>query len=307
MITYYKTSGSLLTEINAPQNGSWISVVEPTEEETEMLINRFGLDSGFVKSSLDEEESSRVEIEDNQTLLIVDTPYAETQTENTILYYTLPIGIIITENYVFTISLKENPVITDLASGVVKNLQTNLKTRFVLQLLLRITARFLQYLKQIDKISNAIEQQLHGSMQNRELIQLLGLEKSLVYFSTSLKSDDVTLEKILRGRVIKLYEEDQDLLEDVIIEVKQATEMADIYSRILSGMVDAFASVTSNNLNMVMWKLTNITIIMAIPTMIYSFYGMNTKGLPLPFTWFPTLISVLITGVVAFFLLKKKK
>ncbi len=308
MITYYKTSANgSLTVTDEPQTGSWISVVEPTEEETAMLINKFGLDSGFVKSSLDEEESSRVEIEDDQTLVIVDTPYAETQTENTILYYTLPIGIIITEEYVFTISLKENPVITDLESGVVKNLQTNLKTRFVLRLLLRITARFLQYLKQIDKISNAIEQQLHGSMQNRELIQLLGLEKSLVYFSTSLKSDDVTLEKILRGRVIKLYEEDQDLLEDVIIEVKQATEMADIYSRILSGMVDAFASVTSNNLNMVMWKLTIITILMAIPTIIYSFYGMNTTGLPLAHTWFPTVLSVVVTGVVAFILLKKKK
>lgn len=307
MITYYKTSGNSLAVIDAPQPGSWISVVEPTPEETEKLINEFGLDSGFVKSSMDEEESSRVEIEDDQTLIIVDTPYAETQAENTILYYTMPIGIVITESYVFTISLKENPVLTDLSSGMVKNLQTNLKTRFVLQLLLRITARFLQCLKQIDKISNALEKQLHGSMQNRELIQLLGLEKSLVYFSTSLKADDVTLEKILRGRVIKLYEEDQDLLEDVLIEVKQAIEMANIYSGILSGMMDAFASVTSNNLNMVMWRLTTITIIMAIPTMIYSFYGMNTTGLPVAQTWFPTVISLIITGVVAFFLLKKKK
>ena len=307
MITYYKTSGTVLTELESPQPGSWISVVEPTPEETQLLIEQFGLDSGFVKSSLDEEESSRVEIEDDQTLIIVDTPYAETQAENTILYYTMPVGIIITDDYVFTISLKENPVLADLSSGMVKNLQTNLKTRFVLLLLLRITARFLQCLKQIDKISNAIEKQIQGSMQNRELIQLLGLEKSLVYFSTSLKADDVTLEKILRGRVIKLYEEDQDLLEDVLIEVKQAIEMANIYSGILSGMVQAFASVTSNNLNMVMWRLTIITILMAIPNMIYSFYGMNTKGLPLPFTWFPTLVSVIATGVVAFFLLKKKK
>ncbi|MBE6836655.1 MAG: magnesium transporter CorA family protein [Ruminococcus sp.] len=307
MITYYKTCTNALTVTEEPQIGSWISVVEPTQAEIEKLIAEFGLDTGFVKSSLDEEESSRVEIEDDQTLIIVDTPYAETQAENTILYYTLPIGIVITDKYVFTISSKENPVLTDLASGVVKGLQTNLKTRFVLQLLLRITARFLQCLKQIDKISNALEQQLHGSMQNRELIQLLGLEKSLVYFTTSLKADDVTLEKILRGRVIKLYEEDQDLLEDVLIEVKQAIEMANIYSGILSGMMDAFASVTSNNLNMVMWRLTTITIIMAIPTMIYSFYGMNTTGLPVAHTWFPTMISIIITGVVAFFLLKKKK
>lgn len=306
-VTYYKTCSNVVTTVDEPQIGSWISVVEPTPDEIEMLIDKFGLDTGFVKSSLDEEESSRVETEDNQTLIIVDTPYVETQAENTITYYTLPIGIIITESYVFTISLKDNPVLTDLSSGVVKGLQTNLKTRFVLQLLLRITARFLMCLKQIDKISNALEQQLHGSMQNRELIQLLGLEKSLVYFTTSLKADDVTLEKILRGRVIKLYEEDQDLLEDVLIEVKQAIEMANIYSRILSGMMDAFASVTSNNLNLVMWRLTTITIIMAIPTMIYSFYGMNTTGLPVAHTWFPTTVSLVVTGIVAFFLLKKKK
>ncbi|NLZ45785.1 MAG: magnesium transporter CorA family protein [Clostridiales bacterium] len=308
MIDYFKTSddNSLIT-IEKAQAGCWISVVEPTEEEIHMLINDFGLDKGFVKSSLDDEENSRVEIEDDQTLIIVDTPFAETQSENTILYYTMPMGIVITESYVFTISVKENSIITDLASGVVRNLKTQQKTRFVLLLLLRITARFLQSLKQIDKISFAMEQQLHGSMKNKELIQLLGLEKSLVYFSTSLKSNDITLEKILRGRVIKLYEEDQDLLEDVIIELKQAIEMANIYSGILSGMMDAFASVISNNLNIVMWRLTIITIIMAIPTMVFSFYGMNTSGLPVAATWFPTLISVAATGAVAFFLLKKKK
>lgn len=307
MITYFKTLDNALITLDEPMAGCWISVVEPTQDEIKMLINDFGLDSGFVKSSLDEEESSRVEIEDDQTLIIVDTPFAETQTENTILYYTMPIGIVITEKYVFTISLKDSSIITDLASGVVRNLQTSLKTRFVLQLLLRITTRFLQCLKQIDKISYAMEQQLHGSMRNRELIQLLGLEKSLVYFSTSLKANDITLEKILRGRVIKLYEEDQDLLEDVIIEVKQAIEMANIYSGILSGMMDAFASVISNNLNIVMWRLTIVTIIMAIPTMIFSFYGMNTSGLPVPATWFPTVLSLVATGAVAFILLKKKK
>ena len=307
MITYFKTLDNALITLDEPMAGCWISVVEPTQDEIKMLINDFGLDSGFVKSSLDEEESSRVEIEDDQTLIIVDTPFAETQTENTILYYTMPIGIVITEKYVFTISLKDSSIITDLASGVVRNLQTSLKTRFVLQLLLRITTRFLQCLKQIDKISYAMEQQLHGSMRNRELIQLLGLEKSLVYFSTSLKANDITLEKILRGRVIKLYEEDQDLLEDVIIEVKQAIEMANIYSGILSGMMDAFASVISNNLNIVMWRLTIVTIIMAIPTMIFSFYGMNTSGLPVPATWFPTVLSLGATGAVAFILLKKKK
>ncbi len=306
MITFYKTAGNTLKKLEQPESGCWISVVEPTEEEISSLITDYKLDSGFVRSSLDEEESSRVELEDDQTLIIVDTPVAETQSENTLVYYTMPVGIIITEEYVFTVSLKQNAILSEIAGGAIKNLQTNLKTRFVLQMLLRITARFLQYLKQIDKISYLMEQQLHGSMKNKELIQLLGLEKSLVYFSTSLKANDVTLERIHRGRVIKLYEEDQDLLDDLLIEIKQAIEMASIYSGILSGMMDAFASVISHNLNTVMWRLTVITIIMAIPTMVFSFYGMNTD-LPFPYTWVPVAIAVVLTTVVSIILLKSKK
>ncbi|MFT3952159.1 MAG: magnesium transporter CorA family protein [Oscillospiraceae bacterium] len=306
MIMFYKTIGNALVALDAPAPGCWISVTEPTEAEIRSLIEEYGLDSGFVRSSLDEEESSRVEIEDDQTLIIVDTAVAETQSENTVVYYTMPVGIITTEHYVFTVSLRQNSVLSEIAGGAVRNLQTHLKTRFVLQCLLRITARFLQYLKQIDKISYQMEQQLHGSMKNKELIQLLGLEKSLVYFSTSLKANDVTLERILRGRVIKLYEEDQDLLEDVLIEVKQAIEMANIYSGILSGMMDAFASVISHNLNTVMWRLTVITIIMAIPTMVFSFFGMNTK-LPISNTWMAMGIAVVLTGVISMILLKSKK
>jgi len=272
-----------------------------------MLIEDYGLDSGFVKSALDEEESSRIEREDDQTLIIVDTPVSSVDDEETLLFYTLPIGIIITENYVFTISLKSTRIVSEAVNGSIRNLRTNLKTRFVLQLLLRIITLFLIYLKQIDKISSSAEQELHDAMKNKLIMQLLELEKSLVYFSTSLKANEATIEKIYRGRVIKLYDEDQDLLEDVLIEIKQAIEMSNIYSRILSSMMDAFASVISNNLNIVMWRLTVITIIMAIPTMVYSFYGMNTKDLPLPYTWFPMLVSLIMTTIVGGFLLKYKK
>ena len=223
------------------------------------------------------------------------------------LFYTIPIGIIITENYVFTISVKESRIIDEATGGVIKNLSTNLRTRFVLQLLLRIITLFLIYLKQIDKISSRAEQELHDAMKNKLIMQLLELEKSLVYFSTSLKANEVTIEKIYRGRVIKLYDDDQDLLEDVLIEIKQAIDMSNIYSSILSTMMEAFSSVISNNLNFVMWRLTVITVIMAIPTMVYSFYGMNTSGLPMPVTWFPTLLSVVLTLIVAFLLLKMKK
>ena len=306
MITFYKTFDMILTKLEHAEPGCWISVVEPTPAEIQLLIEEYGLDRDFLRSSLDEEESSRVEREENQTLIIVDTAVSEKKND-TFLFYTVPLGIIITEQYVFTISLKPNTVLDGIASGTIRNLQTMHKTRFVLHLLMRITACFVQYLKQIDKISYHIESQLSGAMKNQELVQILGLEKSLVYFSTSLKANNITLEKILRGRVLKMYEEDQDLLEDVLIEVKQATEMTKIYTGILSVMVDAFASVIANNQNSVMWRLTVITIIMAIPTMIFSFYGMNTSDLPFPTTLFATLVSVLATLAAAAALLFKKK
>lgn len=308
MITYFTSEGGSLRETPELSQGCWISVVDPNPQEIKRLIEEFGLDSGFIKSSLDEEESSRIEREDDQTLIIVDTPVSQVNEENTSLFYTLPIGIIITGSYVFTISSKPTRIIDEAEKGGIRSLIPSFRTRFVLQILLRIAAHFLFYLKQIDKMSSAAEQQLHDAMKNELLIQLLALEKSLVYFSTSLKANEATIEKIFRGRVLKLYDDDQDLLEDVLIEMKQAIEMASIYSGILSSMMDGFSSVISNNLNMVMWRLTTITIIMAIPTMVYSFYGMNTGGLPYAeTTWFPFLLSLILTLVVAFLLFRGKR
>ncbi|MDE6003843.1 MAG: magnesium transporter CorA family protein [Oscillospiraceae bacterium] len=307
MIHFYQTQDNSIKELEEPVNGCWICVIDPTAQEVQRLIDGFGLDSGFVKSSLDEEESSRIEREDDQTLIIVDTAMSEIQTEETILFFTVPLGIIITKNYLFTISLKDNQVLRDMMDGTVKSVYTHMKTRFVMQLLLRITAIYLQDLKQIDKTSYVMEQKLSSAMKNKELIQMLELEKSLVYFSTSLKANEVTIEKLLRGRTIKLYDEDQELLEDVLIEVRQAIEMSHIYSGIISSMVEAFGSVISNNLNIVMWRLTVVTIIMSIPTMIFSFYGMNTANLPVPDTWFPTVISIVITIITAYIMLKQKK
>ncbi|MBQ8515255.1 MAG: magnesium transporter CorA family protein [Ruminococcus sp.] len=305
MIEYYKTVDGRLRPIEGMQPGCWVSVVDPTAKEMKMLIEDYGLDSGFLKSSLDEEESSRVEREENQTLIIVDTAVSEIEKNETLKFYTMPLGIIITEQQVYTISLKDSKVVDDVISGRVRNVQTHFRTQFVLRLMMYITSTYLVYLKQIDKASDALERQLHKAVKNQQLIQMMELEKSLVYFSTSLKSNDVTVNKILRGRVIKLYEEDQELLEDVLTELKQAQEMATIYSGILAGMVDACGSVISNNLNFVMWRLTTVTIILAIPTMVYSFYGMNTADLPFSdYTLFPMILSVVATAFAAIFLFK---
>lgn len=307
MVTFHKTINNRIGKIDNLQNGCWVNIINPSEEELTDIINTLNLDPGFIKAALDEEETSHIDTEDGQTLIIIDVPSAQKEENSTVIYSTIPLGIILTENNIITVSLRETSVIRDFSEGIVKNVQTSLKTRFVFHILLRVASRYLQYLKQIDKLSNYIEKQLHVSMKNKELIQLLDLEKSLVYFSTSLKANEVTLEKILRGRIIKLYEEDQELLEDVLIEVKQAIEMSNIYASILTGTMDAFASVISNNLNIVMKIMTSITILMAIPNIIFSFYGMNIPNLPFAGNWLaPLIISVILVVIAAILLIKKK-
>ena len=311
MLEFYKTFGTETKKIDKPEPGSWISALAPTEEEKNYLIEEMGILPEFVKSSLDAEESSHIDYDEdyNQTLVIVDYPSAEEVEDgydkNMLQYTTLPLGIVIMKGYVVTISLYENLNIDDMAQGRIKGVNTDLKTRFLLLLLLRISQRYLIYLRQIDRISSRTEQRLHKSMQNKELIQMLGLEKSLVYFSTSLKTDEITLNKIMRGKAIKLYDEDQDLLDDVLIEIHQAIEMCNIYSNILSGTMDAFASVISNNLNIVMKVLTVITIVMAIPNIIFSFYGMNVAGLPFPQWWFPTGLAIVACIIATIIFIKK--
>ena len=197
-------------------------------------------------------------------------------------------------------------MVRDLQDGVVRDVRTEQRTRFILNILLLVAKRYLNYLKQIDKTYNHMERQLYKSQRNKELIQLLDLEKSLVYFNTSLKANEVTLEKILRGRIVTLYEEDHDLLEDVLIEVRQAIEMAQIYSDIISGMMDAFASVISNNLNVIMKLLASVTILMTVPNIVFSFYGMNVGRLPFAGSFWPPLLISAAIIVAAGIVLKKK-
>ena len=289
--------------------GCWVNVCAPDLEERKWLINSLNIPLEFLQAALDEEESSHIENEDEQTLIIIDVPYAE-RGDTGIEYYTMPVGIIVMPKNIVTVSIKDNSVIREFADGVIKNVNTSLRTRFVLQILLRMSTRFLQHLKQIDKNSTSLESLLRKSMKNKELVQLLDLQKSLVFFQTSLKSNEITIEKISKNRVINLYDEDKELLEDVMIEMKQAIEMADIYSSILSGTMDAFASVISNNLNIVMKVLTSLTVIMAIPTMVFSFYGMNigVGAEALPFAgnvWIPLAIAVVISAVSTILLSRK--
>ena len=311
MLKIYKTFDGVISEIDTVEKNSWISLIAPTKEEIDWVEETLGAQRDFLVAALDREEISRVELDDEtgQALITIDVPIADEDKQDEqrlLLYKTLPVGIIELRDHLITVCLRENTILDDLAAGKVKHVCTNLKSRFIFQFLYLVATRFLVYLRHINRMSNRIEKELHRSMKNKELIQLLDLEKSLVFFSTSLKANQLVLEKLQRGRVIELFEEDRDLLDDVLIEVEQAIEMAEIYSNILSGTMDAFASLISNNLNIVMKILTAITILMAIPTMISSFYGMNVAGLPFA-SFVPVMTLVLVlSGVVAFVLYKFK-
>ena len=306
MVNFYKTVNGRIEEIQEYEVGCWVNCVAPDDEEVQYMLNFFDIPPELLRSALDEEESSHIDNEDGTTLIIIDIPVVEKVSKN-ITYSTMPIGIMITENNVITVSLRENPILSELSEGVVRNVMTSYKTHFVLHIMLRMATKYLQYLKQIDKISNRIERELRKSAKNKELNQLLDIEKSLVYFSSSLKSNEITLEKIMRGRYIKLYEEDQDLLEDVLIEIKQAVDMAAIYLNILNGTLDVFASIISNNLNVVMKILASLTLIVSVPTVISGLYGMNIEGgLPFDnFWWFPIVLSAVLMFIM-YLILKKK-
>ena len=305
MISYYKTVNGRISGIEEYEEGYWINCIAPTDSEVNFLISEFNIEPELMMASLDEEESSHIDYEDRVTLIMIDSPVMEKSGTN-LTYYTMPLSIMITEKNVITISLRKNSIIEEFASGIIRNVRTHHKTHFVLYIMLRLASKYLQYLKQIDKITNQVEQELKKSMKNKELIQLLEVEKSLVYFSSSLKATKVTLEKILRGRFVKLYEEDQELLDDVLIEIKQAVEMSDIYLNILSGTMDAFASIISNNLNIVMKILASITLILSIPTIVSGVYGMNTPNFPLMDYWWAPIVISGIFMVISYIALHKK-
>lgn len=299
-----------LKVVDKLEKGCWISMVAPTQQEIKEICKKTKIEEEFIKDSLDFEEKARIdEEEDDGTILfIVDVPIIEKEKESQV-YTTMPLGmIVVRDEYFITISLKRNIVIDNFERKKVKNFSTYKKSRFLFQIMLLNASYYLTYLKKINKETEIAESILKGSMKNRELLKLLSLEKSLVYFTTSLKSNELVMEKTLRGKILKLYEEDEDILEDAIVENKQAIEMSKIYSDILNGTMDAYASIISNNLNGVMKFLTSITIILAIPTLISSLWGMNV---PVPLQDNPygfvilSAICILVT-IIAILMLKKR-
>ncbi|MBR5791222.1 MAG: magnesium transporter CorA family protein [Phascolarctobacterium sp.] len=299
-------------ELAGLEKGCWIDVVAPSEEELQEIAAATKIQMDFLTAPLDEEEKSRIEIEDDQILVLVDIPFLRSNKD----YDTLPLGIIITENFITTVCLEPNAVTAEFGAHNTKIFSTFKKTRFLFQILFKSATLYLKYIRIIIRRTDELEKHLRQSMQNSELFNLLDLQKSLTYFSTSLRSNYIVMEKLLRLRsatqsrhLIKLYEEDEDLLEDVIIEYKQAVEMVEMYSHILNSMMEVFASIISNNLNLVMKFLATMTIVLAIPTLVSSMWGMNV---PVPFADNPWGFAIVLTvalgvsGAAAYLLWKRR-
>ena len=309
MIRYYKTIDNKLEKLNSFENGCWINLVEPNSSEIKEIASLLDIDIDSIKSALDEEERSRIDVEDNHTLILIDIPVDESD-DNSTHYTTIPLGIILLNNAILTVCSAQTKIINDFIVGHIKDFYTYKKTRFILQILHKNASYYLLYLRRINRITTVIEREIYKSMKNKELLQLLELEKSLVYFSTSLKANELVLTKILRTPSIKRYEDDDDLLEDVIVENRQALEMATIYGDILSRIMDAFSAIISNNQNSVMQFLTSVTLIFSIPTLVSGFFGMNVGGIPYANDangfWIVMLITTLICLVITIFMSKNK-
>ena len=312
MVKMYNTDmiTNVTTEVNEYKRGNWIDMINPTESEIFEVCRNLNIEQEFIKYSLDYEEKARIDLEedDGTILFIIDVPIIEKENDVEI-YTTMPVGVIfVRDEYVITVSLKENDIIKKMERIVGKKVITYKKSQFLFQLFYENSSAFLNLLKEINKKKEHIERTLKKDLKNEDLLKMLNLEKALVYITTSLKSDEVVMEKTLRGKIIKLYEEDEDLLEDAIVENKQAIEMSKIYSDILNETMDMYASIISNNINDIMKFLTSITIILAIPTLVASLWGMNV---PVPFQnyqyGFPVLLAVSFVVTLTVMIWLKKR
>lgn len=311
MVNIYITnpvSGNL-DKISEPIKGCWINMVKPTEDEIKLVCNKVGVEEQLLRYPLDIAEKAHIDIEDDAVLIVVDSPFTEFKGEDKI-YTTLPIGMILVRDDIFiTISQEE----IDCIKGIINRdnaykIHTDKKSRFVFQVLYDIAQDYIRYLTYINKDLEVFESQMEKTMRNKELLKIMKFEKSMIYFNASVKGNQVVLEKLNRGKAIKLYDEDEDILEDTMIENRQAIEMIQTYSEILNGIVDMFGTIVSNNLNIVMKFLTSITILIALPTLVSGILGMNVD---FPFNtgvagfWGVIAVAILVT-LIATLLLKKK-
>ena len=306
MILFYKSNiHGRIQQIDEWEPGCWVRCMKPDKEEIERLEHDYHIEPEFISAAIDEEESSHIDTEDENTLIIVDIPTRVETEDDSLEFTTVPLSIILTNTCVITICMRESKVLHNFASGLVKNVYTNFRVQFLLKIMYSIATRYIHYLRLIDRYSNAVEKTLEKSPKNSELMKLLDIKKSLVYLSSSLKANERTIERIRLGRVLKLYEEDHELLEDLLIEIKQGIDMSSNSLNIIASTTESFSGIISNNLNNVMKILTSLTLVIAIPTLVSGIYGMNVDGLPVPHFWFTMAICVVLISAAIFILHKK--
>lgn len=311
MINIYKTDNGIISEIDTYESGSWVQLTTPTLEECDEISKRYNMDRDDVRAALDDEESSRISLEDDYTLILVDIPSAETR-NNRNSYTTIPLGILITEEVIITVCSEETAVLRTFVDNRVREFSTKKQMRFTYQILYNVCMVYQSLLRSIDRKRTAIEERINENTEDVDLIDLHELESNLVYFATSLRANGVVLDRLTRYGRLRQYSEDQELLEDVIIENKQAIEMTQIYRDIINGTRELMSTVINNRLNNVMKYLAAITIVMSIPTIISGLWGMNVSGKWMPFSTMPfgfeiiCVITVVICAVVMWVLHKRK-
>ncbi len=314
MVQYYAKEDGRLKELEKPQPGAWVNISPPfNQEELEEVAARFDVPLDFLTDSLDIDERSRYEVEEEARLILINTPVLnQVEEEKDAIYTTVPVGIIIAEQNLITITSVKNPVLKRFLDEKVKNFNPSNRKLFILQILEHNVYRFLICLKKLDLKRNLIEQELYHSSRNRELKQLLSIEKSLVYFLNSLSANDLLKMKMKRTNFLGVHQDEDlsDLFEDIIIDNGQALEMANVYNNILSGTMDTYASIISNNMNETIRRLTLITIVLAVPTLITSFYGMNVEGLPFEkndyAVYFILLFAVILSLLLTWYFQRKR-
>ena len=305
MLTVYKTTEQGLEQLDSVANGSWIKVVDPTAEEIQKLAD-WGVDADYINYSLDLDEMPRIERDDDYTFILVRIPHR--QPDNDVPYITIPLGVLIKGNMIVTICRYEKDMFKVLADGKYRLLKTGKRYRFALYIFLETATRYLTHLREINRITEALEDQLQKSTRNREVLELLKYQKSLTYFATALRSNEVMMERVQRMQIFNYYEDDQELLEDVLTENQQAIQMTNINTEILSSMMDAFASIISNNLNAVMKVLAALTIILNLPAIVAAFYGMNVTlpGEDHPLAFLTVIgVSIALTALATFIFYKR--
>ena len=302
MVKYYKTDDRKIHEESGPADGVWIDMYNPTIAEGEEIAKRLGIDISDLLAPLDDEESSRIELEDGYTLILVDIPALEIRHDKE-AYTTIPLGIILANDMIITVCSEETPILQAFVNGRVKEFSTKKKLRFVYQILFRIASYYQVNLRIIDKKRTEIEERIDDNTKDVDLIDLHALESTLVYFATSLRANAVVLDRLTRYKRLEQYPDDKELLGDVIVENQQAIEMTTIYRDIINGTRDLMSSVIDNRLNNVMKTLTSITLVMGIPTLVSGIYGMNVSSIPLATTQYGFGLICLLIVIICIVLL----